>query len=120
MGCTECPLVEEYISIHKCSSSTKDDHWAHLTDKRAEREVCNENDVRDAQQKQAYQQQLISENLVKALTEGSSEEHFRAGLTVLNCYTAKKVLLNADKAIRNLVHMCDGYIYIYIYASTRI
>ena len=48
MGCTECPLVEEYISIHNCIQSIKEieeevEQEKQLVVRRVEADVTGEN-----------------------------------------------------------------------------
>ena len=57
----------------------------------------------DEQQKQADEQQVIPKTLNKEIFQ----EQIQAGLTVLN-HTATRAPGNTDKAIRHLLHMCDG------------
>ena len=58
--------------------------------------------MRNEQQRQADEKQVIPESLFKALIEEASKIK-----SALIC-TATRVLGNADKAIRNLMHVCDG------------
>ena len=57
--------------------------FGYLTERRATRQVCNDINGRDEQQKQADELQVIPENLNKNFTEESMQEHFQMCLTAL-------------------------------------
>ena len=89
-------------------SSTEEYRWLGYlwNQKELGKEISNEVDRRDEQQRQADERKVIPGSTYKALTEESYQEKVEAGITALN-HTATRVPINTDKAIRNLMHACN-------------
>ena len=71
------------------------------------KERLNEFDRREGQQRQTDEMKVTPEITYKALTEESYQEIFKEGFTALTC-TAIRVPPISDKAISNLMRVCDG------------
>ena len=64
-------------------------------------------DKRENKHRHANGKNVIPEAVSNSLIEEIQQEKFGAGLTALNC-TATRVPANANKAVQNLLHFCDG------------
>ena len=68
---------------------------------------CDDEDKRGNEQRHAGEERVIPEAVYHSLIEEIQQEKFGAGLTALS-YRAIRVPTNTDKAIQNLLHLCDG------------
>ena len=106
---TRCPSKSQGCEDRDIQgSSTEEDRWLGYlwNQKELGKEISNEVDRRDEQQRQADERKVIPGSTYKALTEESYQEKVEAGITALN-HTATRVPINTDKAIRNLMHACN-------------